>query len=55
MIGIFLNCMLKYSITNNNEGKTPIYTTTVIKPTFFYGATTLMFIRKKHIMGIELT
>lgn len=47
--------MLKYSITNNNEGKTSIYTTTVIKPKFIYGAVTFMFIRKKHIMGIELT
>lgn len=47
--------MLKYSITNDNEGKIPIYTTTVIKPKFIYGAVTLMFIRKKHIMGIELT
>lgn len=55
MIGIFLNFMLKYLITNDNEGKTPIYTTTVIKQKFICGAVTLMFIRKKLIMGIELT
>lgn len=54
MIGIFLNYMLKYSITNNNEGKT-LNTTTVIKPKTIYGGVTLMFIGKKHIMGIELT
>lgn len=45
--------MLKYSITKNNEGRTPI-TTTVIKPTIIYEGVTLMFIRKKHIMGIAL-